>query len=259
MPELVRIRLYPFKALDPIDVPSANILPSGALQRDRAFALVDDAGRFVNGKRIPAVHGLRAAYNDDLSVITLHAPQRPDLGSIRSRLDAASFATLEAWLDEYFEFPVIVRRDDTRGFPDDSDAPGPTLISTATLEAVASWFPGLTVDSVRLRFRANLEIGGVPAFWEDRLFGVEKGADVAFAIGAARFFGTNPCQRCIVPTRDAASGEAWPAFQKVFMEKRKSSLPDWAAAERFNHYYRLALNTRAAAGTLRIGDEVRIG
>jgi uncharacterized protein YcbX len=28
------------------------------------------------------------------------------------------------------------------------------------------------------------------------------------------------------------------------MEKRAATLPDWAARERFNHYYRLAVNTR---------------
>lgn len=259
MAELVRIRLYPFKALDPVDVPVSDVLPSGALKHDRAFALVDADGKFVNGKRVPAVHGLRATFSDDLSVMTLRAPQRGDLGSIRSRLDSTAFATLEAWLDEYFEFPVRVQRDVAHGFPDDSDAPGPTVISSATLETVASWFPGLSVESVRLRFRANLEIGGVPAFWEDRLFGAEKGADVGFRIGATRFFGTNPCQRCIVPTRDAISGEQWSAFQKVFMERRKESLPAWAAAGRFNHFYRLALNTRAEAGVVRVGDAVATG
>jgi len=259
MAELVRIRLYPFKALDPVDVPVADVLPSGALKHDRAFALVDADGKFVNGKRVPAVHGLRATYSDDLLVMTLSAPQRGDLGSNRSRLDSTAFATLEAWLDEYFEFPVRVQRDVVRGFPDDGDAPGPTVISTATLETVAAWFPGLSVESVRLRFRANLEIGGVPAFWEDRLFGAEKGADVGFRIGATRFFGTNPCQRCIVPTRDAVSGDQWPAFQKVFMERRKESLPAWAVAGRFNHFYRLALNTRAEAGVVRVGDAVATG
>jgi len=259
MAELARIRLYPFKALDPVDVPVADVLPSGALKHDRAFALVDADGKFVNGKRIPAVHGLRATFSDDLSVMTLSAPQRGDLGSIRTRLDSTSFTALEAWLDEYFEFPVHVQHNPTGGFPDDTDAPGPTVISTATLETIASWFPGLSLENVRLRFRANLEIGGVPAFWEDRLFGAEKGADVAFHIGATRLFGTNPCQRCIVPTRDASSGEQWPAFQKVFMERRKESLPPWAAAGRFNHFYRLALNTRAEAGVVRVGDTVTTG
>lgn len=256
MPELVRIRLYPFKSLDPVDVQVAEVLPSGALKHDRAFALVDEAGRMVNGKRVPAVHHLRATYNDDVSVITLESPKRPDLGSIRSRLDADTFPTLEAWLEEYFEFTVRVKRDSERGFPDDSIASGPTLISVASMEAVASWYPGLSVEGVRLRFRANLEVNGVPAFWEDRLFGPEKGANVAFGIGGAKFIGTNPCQRCIVPTRDAATGEQWPEFQNVFMERRKNSLPAWAAAGRFNHYYRLALNTRAEAGTIRVGDTV---
>src|SRR5262249_25513767 len=133
--------------------------------------------------------------------------------------------------------------DTEAGFPDDTEAPGPTVISTATLQAVASWFPGLDEQVMRLRFRANLEIGGVPAFWEDRLF-AEVGSVVPFRVGDVLFEGINPCQRCVVPSRDPYTGGIFPHFQEIFARKRREFLPSWSTPSRFNHFYRLSCNTR---------------
>jgi uncharacterized protein YcbX len=148
------------------------------------------------------------------------------------------------------------------GFPDDTDAPGPTLVSTATLETVASWFPGLSIDEVRRRFRANLEIDSVEPFWEDRLVG-PPGAELPFRIGDLIWRGVTVCQRCVVPTRDSGTGEATPLFQMSLAKHREASLPPWAARERFDHFYRLAVNTRLAPGQrpgrLRLGDDIQIG
>ena len=51
-----------------------------------------------------------------------------------------------------------------------------------------------------------------------------------------------------------------PEFQRVFAEKREEGLPPWATKSRFNHYYRLAVNTRIPASqagkVLRLGDAV---
>ena len=118
------------------------------------------------------------------------------------------------------------------------------MIATATLEAIAGWF-GLAVADVRARLRANVEIAGVPAFWEDRLFGPGETA-VAFTLGAAHFLGTNPCLRCAVPTRDPWSGAADETFAMRFGKLRKDHLPSWAARDRFKPYYRVAVNTRVA-------------
>ena len=76
---------------------------------------------------------------------------------------------MAAWLAGFL-VSVAIRQDASR-LPHDTDASGPTVISAATLAAVSAWFPGLTPQDTRLRFRTNLEISGVPAFWEDRLFG----------------------------------------------------------------------------------------
>ena len=52
-----------------------------------------------------------------------------------------------------------------------------------------------------------------------------------------------------------------PTFQKTFAENRREGLPPWAAASRFDHFYRLAVNTRpsdSGTGTIRAGDPVTV-
>ena len=117
----------------------------------------------------------------------------------------------------------------------------------------------MTLESVRRRFRTNLELTGGKPFWEDKLYGAPEELK-AFRIGDVNLFGHNPCQRCVVPTRDPLSGYALSGFQKKFMQMRKQTLPHWANAERFNHYYRFAVNTSIplseAGKKLRVGDPV---
>ncbi len=168
---------------------------------------------------------------------------------------------IDKWLSDFFGFPVALRHDPATGFPDDRTAFGPTIVSEASLRAVHEWYPALSIESVRRRFRTNLELGGGEAFCEDQMYGAPDELK-EFRIGDVRFLGHNPCQRCVVPTRDAASGEALASFQKRFMEMRRQSLPEWANQQRFNHYYRFAVNTSIPAGEagkwLRAGDPVSL-
>jgi uncharacterized protein YcbX len=118
---------------------------------------------------------------------------------------------------------------------------------------VGEWF-GLTVDEARRRFRANVEFDGVEAFWEDQLYGSR------FQVGDLIVDAINPCQRCVVPSRDALTGSQDVGFQKRFAELRKAEITASAKTELFTHYYRFAVNTRMArseAGKMiRIGDAV---
>ena len=256
-PRLTGIRLYPIKSLDPIEVNESRIGPAGGLEHDRAWALFSVDGRKVNAKRAPALHLIRATYAPDLSSTTLSVPG--DSRNIPARTFAFSSATEDAaeWFSVFFEQQIIVRYS-AAGFPDDPVANGPTIVSTASLDAVTEWFPGITTDEARLRFRASLEINGVPAFWEDHLFGEEERSVVRFRIGEVNFEGSNPCARCPVPPRDPHTGEDWPGFQKRFTELRRAQLPPWSPAARFDHFYRLATNTRIASSEhgklLRLGD-----
>lgn len=254
MPHLARIDLYPFKSLDGVTVQSAKILASGALEHDREYACFDRQGKVVNGKRSARIHELRSQVSNHYQTLTLQAPHTdPQTFHIDQERDA-----LEVWLSDFFQLDIQIHQNSAAGFPDDTDSPGPTLISTATLETVAAWYDDLTVTELRRRLRTNLEIGGVPAFWEDQLF-ADANHLVQFQIGSVILKGVNPCQRCIVPTRDSQSGVATPKFQKTFLQNRKQALPEWVNPTRFNHFYRLAVNTRIPQGqdsVLTQGDPV---
>lgn len=258
MAYLSRISLYPVKALDSLVVSSATILASGALQNDRTFAIQDEQGRFINGKRNAKIHRLRSTFVIKDRMLSLRVQGSEQ--SYTFQIDRER-KTLNTWLSDYLSFPVTIIENTVAGFPDDTKASGPTVISTATLQEVASWFPGLDEQTMRLRLRANLEIAGVPAFWEDRLF-TEADAVVQFRIGNVLFEGTNPCQRCVVPSRDPITGEAFPQFQKILMQKRAETLPAWSERSRFNHFYRLSCNTCVPSSeegkSLRIGDTISI-
>jgi uncharacterized protein YcbX len=265
-PHLVNIRLHPIKSLDPVYVPEAHISPSGGLALDRAWALYSVDGKWVNGKRTPAIHLIRAVYSPDLREVTLSVPG--DRREIPARTFAFPSAYEDAaeWFSVFFEQQIIVRYSEN-GFPDDTVASGPTIVSTASLEAVAEWFgptpqgfPGIDVDEARQRFRATLEINGVPAFWEDQLFGEDERSVVRFKIGEINFEGSNPCARCPVPPRNPQTGEILEGFQKRFTQLRESTLPPWSPRPRFDHFYRLSTNTRVASTEsnklLRVGDPV---
>lgn len=258
MARVAAIYVYPFKSLDPVPVQSARMLESGALQWDRTFALMDAQDKYVNGKRHARIHQLRSSFDAMLRTVTLAGPATRRASSFHVDHQREE---LNAWLSEFFGFAVHVAENESAGFPDDTDAPGPTLISTATLREVASWFPGISLDSIRRRFRSNIEIDGVPPFWEDRLYG-PAGVMVPFRVGAIALEGTNPCQRCAVPPRDPSTGQAIPDFVKTFSARREQTLPPWAERSRFNHFYRLAINTRLSPGSasalLSCGDTLAI-
>jgi MOSC domain-containing protein len=245
-PRLANIRLHPIKALDPISVREARISPSGGLALDRAWALYSVDGQWVNGKRTPLIHHIRANYSPDLASVTLAVPT--DRRKIPPRTFAfpTEYENAAEWFSVFFEQQIIVRYSEG-GFPDDSIANGPTIVSTASLEAVAQWFSGLSLENVRCRFRTTLELEGVPAFWEDQLFGENERSVVRFTIGEVHFEGSNPCARCPVPPRDPCTGINLDGFQKHFTFQREATLPPWSPRPRFDHFYRLSTNTRVAS------------
>lgn len=248
---LVRLRVYPFKSLDGADVAAAPLVAPGAFARDREFRLVDAEGTVMNGKREPLVHALRVAYDPALTAATSASGR---VATAFTHELGGDTGALEAWLSVHFGRAVFVERAEQGGFPDDTAAYGPTIVSRATLETVASWFPGLSAAGMNLRIRANMEVDGVAPFWEDGLFA--PGAP-PFVVGAARFVGAYACARCIVPSRDPVTGQERSLFAKHLAERRAATLPPWAPRERFDHYFRLATNTTAPPSE--IGKNIAVG
>jgi uncharacterized protein YcbX len=268
MAHVERLRRYPIKGLDGTDVETVTITAAGTVGGDREYAMCDPTADRIetgseigalayNGKQTDRVHDVRTHLDGGtLTVETDDDRRRFDLSTSAGRAEASE------WFGKFVGDEVALRRREPPAFVDRPDA-GPSVISTATLTEVASWFEGMTVEGARRRLRANVEIGGVPAFWEDRFVGADA---PAFVVGsgddAVRFEGAEPCARCVVPTRDPDTGDPLPGFRERFVERREATFPEWADPEAFPHYYTLMLISRVPeadrGGAISVGDEVRV-
>lgn len=302
MPTLERITIYPVKSLDGVAVENARVLPTGALEHDRRWQLVDMEGRAVNAKRTALFHAIRAEFElagqggdvPRIGTNVIHLEVAPE--AVRARaipgvdrlaaLGPASFPLVPGpdgpcgWLAEALGTPVLLMERAEGGFPDDRDASGPTLVSTASLAEVARWFR-LDLAEARRRFRANLEIGDCDAFWEDALASparpelqpslldlaadepTDPYADLpppeprSFSIGDVRFRAVNVCRRCVVPSRDSRTGAVTGQFRDVFEACRGRRLPAAVDASAWSHVYRLAINTGVqAVGMIHCGTTI---
>lgn len=258
-PTLSHIIVYPIKSLDGVEVTKVALSPGGTLRHDREFAIVDRQGNWVNAKRYPQLHRIRATFDLMSRTTTLRVQGTDTASTFHLDEDRSHLAT---WLSDFLGMAVTLQQNQHQGFPDDPQAYGPTIVSTATLIEITHWYADVAMPllEVRQRFRTNLEIAATPAFWEDHLYSDDPDRPVDFQIGTVHFQGINPCQRCIVPTRHPLTGEVLPDFKQPFIAQRSARLPDTVARSRFNHFYRLAVNTRIApseAGKiLHIGDAV---
>ncbi|QLG62432.1 MOSC domain-containing protein [Halorarum salinum] len=253
---LDRVRVFPVKSLDGVDVDAAT-LGAGGLERDREFAVVDAEGEYVNGKRERGIHRVSAEFDLDPRAVALAAPGMADA---TFDLDGDRGGMTD-WLGEFLGYEVSVVAERPGGYPDDTEAAGPTVISTGTLREVASWFDGVDPEGMGRRLRANLVLGADEPFFEDRLF-ASRGERVRFAVGGTRLEGVNPCQRCVVPSRDPDTGEEHPGFREQFVRMRRETMPDWSGGDRFDHDFRVMVNTAVPDGSrgaeLRVGDPVEV-
>jgi uncharacterized protein YcbX len=293
MPTLDRITIYPVKSLDGFDVETATVLPGGPLEHDRRWRLVDMEGRVVHAKRLPLLHAVRAEFClADTSVTLAVDPSavaaREVPGVVRlAGLGVATFPLVPGadgpcgWLGEACGFPVLLEERAGGGFPDDRDAPGPTVVATASLVEVARWF-GLDLGECRRRFRANLEVAGCDAFWEDTLASPAEPLALAaaglsadlpadpyadlpppeprvFFLGRARFRATNVCRRCPVPARDSRTGRVGEWFRDSFEARRRQALRGDVDTASWGTLYRLAVNTTGlgdVSESIAVGDHV---
>lgn len=259
-PHLAGIRLHPIKSLDGVQVPECRIGPGGGLELDRVWALCSPDGEGIYGKNTAAMHLVRAGFAPDLGAVTLSTASDRRHVPAQTFAFPSGFTAAAEWFSAYLAQRVVVRYA-AEGYPDDTIRNGPLVVSTATLQAVADWFPEIDLEESRRRFRSSLEIGGTCAFWEDRLFREQETDAVPFSVGDVHMAGTNPCPRCAVPARHSQSGVEMTGFQKRFSELRQAHYPSWARAPgRIGHFYHLGINTRVAPAehgkVLRVGDVV---
>lgn len=236
----------------------ASIAKGGCLKNDRNYAIVDKAVKPITGKTNAAIHLLRSKIDLASGIILL---KHQDFANWEQFHIESERKNLEAYLSDFFKQEVSFIFNTTGRFLDEPDLSGVTLLSTSSLHVVTTWFPNIDLNSARQRFRANLEIETKEAFWEDRLFTHHNNA-VAFSIGEVQLLGVSPCARCVVPSRDAQSGESIVGFAKTFAIQRKTTLPNHSTLEEKGHTYCLSVNLfvqdSEVGKTLFVGDTLEI-
>jgi uncharacterized protein YcbX len=259
---LTHIAIYPIKALDAATPDRVAVTPGGGLAGDRAYALYDDED-YVNGRRTPAVHSVRASYSSDRrpATIRLSTADRP-ARTFDIETDGAAIAT---WLGDHLGRDVELRGGRSGGQSDraiygDGSQTGPTLVSAATLRELASWYDGIDAEGMRRRLRPNLVVDGVEAFWEERLLdSLSEAVYVDDAEGTGDFprvrigdvtlEGVEPIPRCAVPSRDPDTGVEYDGFRTTFIERRRETLPPWTDEETLGgNLYSATVGTRIPAG-----------
>lgn len=256
--KIARLCVYPIKSLDGVEVKERTLYPTGGgLWGDRMWAIFDERGEAVTGKTEPRVFRLRPKFKAELNGVELSFDEKVQEFSIGSDDNRA----LNHFLSDVLQQPVTLRQELQSGFPDYTSNPGPSIVSTATLNEVCAWYPGLTLAEARRRFRMSIEIDGVPAFWEDCLFAA-KGVPRPFMLGHLKIHGMGPIMRCPVPTRNPDSGEIQRGFQRQFIKNRQPTILDreGVAVERLAELYYLGVKTQVPSpnGALKIGDELKL-
>jgi uncharacterized protein YcbX len=67
--KITQLNIYPVKSLGGISLDEAELTPAG-LSWDRRWMVVDDIGRFVTQRQLPAMAGIRVALKSDALVLS---------------------------------------------------------------------------------------------------------------------------------------------------------------------------------------------
>jgi uncharacterized protein len=228
-----QLTVYPVKSLRGISLDRARLTPEG-LAWDRRWMVVDDVGRFVTQRQLPAMARIAVALEEGALVL-----RHPRVESLRIALADQGQARLavHVWddrceaLDEGAEARAWLGRvlGDLKGSglrlvrvaPEHRRAVDPHYLAAGEVAhtGFADGYPFLVVGEASLdevnrnlaakglapvpmgRFRPSLVVDDATAFAED-------GWDtLAAADGAWRLGLRKPCQRCRITTVDQASGE----------------------------------------------------
>ncbi|MGH7504472.1 MAG: MOSC domain-containing protein [Longimicrobiales bacterium] len=261
-PRLGDLYLYPVKGARGARVERLELDDFGA-RGDRRWMMVGPDGVFVSQRELPALARIRAAYDDD--VLVLSGAAHPTV-SVRTPADDAARVSVRIWHDTT---EAVDAGDEAAGWlasvlgralrlvymPDDVVRPvHPGFARPGDRVSFADGFPFLLISQAALdglnerlatplpmnRFRPNLVVDGVAAHAED---GWKR-----IAIGDVEVDIVKPCARCVVTTVNQDTGE-------------RGTEPLRTLAE----YRRLGSNVmfgqngiHRGRGMLRVGDPVRV-
>jgi len=256
-PVISCIRIYPIKALDPVELQEAEV-GVHSLRYDREFAMITQDQRYLNSKRTGRVNELKAEY--DLPNYVVHLAPRVG-GTTHSFHLINQKQELESYLREFFGEPVSLIQNTQGQLMDIPTASSVTIVSEASLRSLQQEFSNRTLEDIRLRFRATIELSGVNPYWEENLVG-KPGVGMRIQVGEVEMIGVSPRARCNVPPRDPLTGITDKSFVRRMMKRRESTLPYNSHLPEYGNLYHLTINTyipeTQKGKWLRVGDEVII-
>lgn len=256
-PTISRIRIYPIKALDPIELQEAEV-GVHSLRYDREFAILTQDQRYMNSKRTGKVNELKATYDLPNYMVSL-VPRSG--GSVESFHLINDQNKLETYLEDFFGEPVSLIHNQQGQFMDIPTASSVTILSDASLQSLHQEFTEHTLEDLRLRFRATIELTGVEPYWEENLVG-EPGVGMRIKIGNVEMIGVSPRARCNVPPRDPLTGITDKTFVNRMVKSRAATLPENSHLPEYGNLYHLTINTYIPENQkgkwLHVGDELEI-
>jgi uncharacterized protein YcbX len=274
MPTLTDLFIYPVKSLRGCRVESADLDGLG-LVGDRRFLVVDPAGRFMTQRTLPRMALIETALTADS--LTLSAPGAGSVSVARASDPAAPLRTVSVWssaglqaedcgeessrwLSTFLDTPSRLVRAGAafkrpvlkpgKARPGDqvtfADAYPLLVISAASLADLNDRLISRGEEAVPMdRFRPNLVVSKCQPYAEDTW--------TRFQIGRIEFRAGGPCARCIMTTTDQATAERGPEPLRLMSTYRR----DAADPTHVNFGQNLFHETKS--GTLRVGDEVKVG
>jgi len=206
--------IHPIKGCAPIAVQLARVTLRG-LEDDRRWMVVDEAGRFLSQRELPAMGAIAVQVSGSDLVVDGELELPRNLGDGPRREVAVWSHTGEAlvheagstWFSRRLGRPcsLVFMPDDVvrpvnpaRGRPGDlvSFADGyPVLLATEASRAEVERRAGVPIAMAR--FRPNVVTSAPAPFDEDRWR--------ALSLGAVSFRNVKPCERCVVTTLDPST------------------------------------------------------
>ncbi len=254
---LTKLRIYPIKSLDPVELNSVKI-GEHCLLGDRKYAILNKEGEFINGKRTGRVNQLETKFDLELNQVSFNTRGNNDKRSFDLSHETEK---AEAFLTEFFNLKVFLVKNESGRLMDIPDESAVTVVAYETLKVLSDKLKD-PLDTFRLRFRSNIEISNVPPYWEEQLVNYDNLDGIRFRIGEVEMRGMSLRARCNVPPRNPFTGETDKSFIKKMILSREDSIPPWSQLKRLNNLYHLTVNTfipdSEFGKQLNLGDTVEL-
>jgi len=271
-----QLSIYPVKSLRGFTVDSATLTPQG-LAHDRQWMVIDSNHRFVTQRK----HGQMVLIHTEIShqqLILRHSekpnhtpliidindvPKTPEFDAIIWKDTCKVIDEGDAageWISDAIGMPNLrlVRMADTprpQSQPNllgenthtyFADAAPYLIANTASLAAVNQQLMDKGFDAVPMEnFRPNIVVAGIDAFVEHSIDGLTH-TDYALKH-------CYPCQRCVMPTVDIATGQRHPKQQPFSLISDINAMPSNSKAPAFGEN---AILLQGENTTIRVGDKL---